>query len=400
MTNPTRLVNHTKVGKLPMFEEEKELQKFLETNFTESLKQMIKVTIKSMIKGEMEEVRKNMSDRPSFNGCYDRNLLSTFGKIDDIPVPRFRCDLPGGVDLKSLSVFDAEKEKFMKLAGEMHLLGISQRKIKKLMNSCLGIPISVTRVGAIYKELVEKEEVNINGQVLDDDFQIIIVDGMWEITKGYGWEDNRSVILCALGVRPNGERKILGFNLARTEDAEGYLKLLGNIKERGLTGANLIIAIADDHMGIKTALNNTFPNVPIQVCIAHKMRNAIGKTSHKNKREIARDVKAVFDSNSKEEAEEKARAVVKKWYMVEPKAMESFRFNLEFCFTYFGFPKELWSKIRTSNILEREIREVRRRMKVFDNTFQNAESGNRYANSIFSYLNDNYPLRSNLHTAT
>jgi transposase-like protein len=327
-------------------------------------------------------------------------LISTFGKIDDVPVPRFREDVPGGIGLKSLGVFDSEKEKFMKLASEMHLLGISQRKIKKLMGSCLGIPISVTRVGAIYKELFEKEEININGQTLDDNFQIIIVDGLWEITKGYGWEDNRSVLLCALGVRPSGERKILGFNLCRSEDTQGYQQLLTSIKRRGLIGNNLTLAIADDHPVIKTAVNSTYPNLPIQLCIVHKMRNTIGRAERRHKEEIARDVKSVFASETKEEAEEKAKAVVKKWYMVEPKAMESFRFNLEFCFTYFGFPKEIWSKIRTSNILEREFREVRRRMKVFDNTFQNTESGNRYANSIFSYLNDNYPLRSNLHTAT
>lgn len=68
------------------------------------------------------------------------------------------------------------------------------------------------------------------------------------------------------------------------------------------------------------------------------------------------------------------------------------------CFTYLRFPKDLWSKIRTTNILEREFREVRRRMKVFDNTFQNEESANRYANTIFTNLNNNYPLKSTLHT--
>ena len=113
---------------------------------------------------------------------------------------------------------------------------------------------------------------------------------------------------------------------------------------------------------------------------------------------MAEDLKIIFQSQSENEAIEKAKAAVKKWYVVEPKATESLRHNVEYCFTYMKFPNGLWSKIRTTNILEREFREVRRRMKVFDNTFQSDESANRYANTIFSNLNNNYPLKSALHT--
>jgi transposase-like protein len=113
---------------------------------------------------------------------------------------------------------------------------------------------------------------------------------------------------------------------------------------------------------------------------------------------VAEETKNIFRQDTKEKAMEMAKAVVKKWYMAEPKAMESLRFNLEYCLTYMDFPKEKWSKIRTTNLLEREFRELRRRMKVFDNTFQNEESANRYANTMINYLNNNYPLKGGLHT--
>ena len=96
---------------------------------------------------------------------------------------------------------------------------------------------------------------------------------------------------------------------------------------------------------------------------------------------------------SKEEALKKAKSVIKKWYMTEGKAMESLRHNVEYCFTYLDFPQDTWSKIRTTNMLEREFREIRRRMKGFDSTFQSVDSANRYANSIINYLNENYPLK-------
>lgn len=389
--------NHTKIRKLPVFEEEKELTKFLEVNFTESLKNMIKLTVKTMIKTEMEGFRREFGEKLYFNGTYDRNMTSTFGQINDIPIPRFRQS-PDGMERKSLSIFETEQQKFMKLIEQMHQLGISQRKIKHLAHVCFGIPLSVTRVGAIYKELVEKEDVNINQKPLSDEYEYILFDGIHEITKGYGWEDNHSVLLCALGIKPSGERKILGFTLERAEDSAGWKKLVTNVKNRGLKGANLKLIIADDHASIKAACETVYPGVPVQNCVVHKIRNVITKTSYKNRGAVIEDLKIIFSSQTKDEAMEKTKAVVKKWYMHETKAMESLRFNIEYCFTYFSFPKHLWSKVRTTNILEREFREVRRRMKVFDNTFQNEDSANRYANGIFSYLNSNYPLKGGLHT--
>ncbi len=391
--------NHTTIRKLPVFAGEKDLQKFLETNFTESLKQLIRATVQSVVKAEMEIFRKQFEEKLQFNGNYFRQMFSTFGKVENIPVPRFRQDIPG-MELRSLNVFEEEKEKFAKLIGQMHLMGISQRKIKQLTKICFSTNISKGRVGQIYKELAEREEANINNQILDDNFEYLILDGIWEKTKGYGWDDNRSTLLCALGIRPNGQRKILGFSLQRTEDIDGWKALLRNIRKRGLKGNNLKLIIADDHTSIKVAAEEIFPNLPIQICIVHKMRNVLRKTAFKNKTAMAEDLKIIFASQSENEAIQKAKQVVKKWYVTEGKATESLRHNIEYCFTYMRFDKNIWTKIRTTNILEREFREVRRRMKVFDNTFQNEDSANRYANGIFTYLNNNYPLSSSLHTKT
>lgn len=387
----------TKNRKLEVFPEDRDLQKFLEVNFTESLKNMIKLTVKTMVKTEMEAFRKEYGEKLYFNGTYGRNMTSSFGRIEDVPIPRFR-EHPEGLEQKSLSVFADEQAKFMKLVEQMHLLGISQRKIKLLAKTVFGIPISVDKVGAIYRELAEKEDVNINAKPLADEYEYLLLDGIWEKTKGYGWDDNNSVLLCALGITPNGKRQILGFSLVRSENGESWKQFIASLKFRGLTGGNLKLVIADDHPAIKAAAETVYPTIPIQNCIVHKMRSVLRKTSWKTKAAVAEDLKALFRSQSKEEAMEKAKEVVKKWYMAEPKAMEALRFNIEYCFTYFSFPKDLWSKVRTTNILEREFREVRRRMKVFDNTFQNEQSATRYANSLFTYLNGNYPLKGGLHT--
>ena len=387
----------SKIRKFPVFDDDKTLADFLSKNFTESLKQLIKITVKTMIKTEMETFRSEFNEKLYFNGTYPRNMTSTFGKIEKIPVPRFR-ENPNDFNPNTLNVFNQEQDKFMQLINQMHILGISQRKIKQLSKTCLGINISPNKVGKIHSELAQKEEVNINSKVLDDDYQYLLVDGIWQKTKGYGWEDNKAVLLCILGIKPSGERKIIGFKFSRSEDYQSWHKLLLEIKKRGIKGNNLKLVISDDNPALKKATNQLFPKTPVQVCIVHKMRNAITKSKPKNRPQISEDIKKVFQQKTKENAIKEAKLFCRKWYIQEEKAIGSFRHNLEDCFTYFQFPEHIWKKIRTTNLLEREFREVRRRIKVFDNTFNSVQSITNYANSIFTNLNQNYPAHQNTFT--
>jgi len=384
---------------------DEELQKFLEGSLADTLKQSLRLTVKILVKQEMEVFRKEFEqefenqNKLYFNGCYDRHMVSTLGRIEGIEIPRFR-QTPENLKLNSLNIFTEQKDQFVNLVSEMHLLGISQRKIDKLCRRVLGQKFPANAVGQVYKELAEREELNINGQKLDDDFTKIIVDGLWEKVKNYGFKPkNKSVLLCVLGLRADGSRKVIGFKLSDQEDFFSWQAVLLNLKERGLKGENLELIITDDNQALHKAASQIYPKVKIQNCIVHKMRNTLNKTSYKNRAGLALDLKKVFQSESKDEAMNESKSFCKKWFTREEKAIRSFTFNLELCLTYFEFPKELWTKIRTTNILEREFREVRRRTKVFDNSFNSNESANRYANTIFHYLNNNYPAKV-IHTGS
>ena len=130
------------------------------------------------------------------------------------------------------------------------------------------------------------------------------------------------------------------------------------------------------------------------------MRNVLTKTRHKHKAQMGDDLKSIYQKADKKTATIKAKEVVKKWYLKEPKAMNSLKHHFKYTLTYMDFPEETHKKIRTTNILEREFREVRRRIKVFDSSFNDINSMGRYANNIINYLNNNYPAvqNPNLHT--
>lgn len=382
----------TKAQKYPVFNNDKELSDFLLSNVTDSLKQSIKVTVSIMVKAEMENLRKEVKEHLSFNGYYDRNMLSTLGKIEGIQIPRWRQTPPIGQNLKSFSVFDQQKQQFEQLVAEMHRLGVSDRKVEHLCKTVFGASLNKNRVSIIHKELAEQESLQINSQPITDEFEYVLWDGIWVKAKSFGLKNNnKSVLLCALGVKADGSRKIIGFAPADNESYESWHALILNIKQRGFKPDGLKLNITDDCGGLQSALNHLFPSVPVQGCIVHKMRNALVKTKHKNKEAVGADLSNIYAAETKGEALERFKAFAKKWYVAEPVAVESLRFNFERTLTYYDFPKELWRKIRTNNILEREFREVRRRIKVFDSSFNSTDSLTRYGNSIFNYLNNYYP---------
>lgn len=388
----------SKHQKQPIFNSDKELSDFLLNNLTDSLKQSIKVTVSIMVKSEMENLRKEVKEHLQFNGYYDRNMISGLGKIEGIQIPRWRQTPAVGQNLKSLSLFDQEKEHFFKLVAEMHRLGISTRKVEHLCKTVFGVTVNKNQVGVIHKELAESEALQINSQPITEEFEYLLIDGLWVKAKSFGLKaNNKTVLLCALGITAEGKRKIIGFQSADNEGYEACHDFILSLKHRGLTGKSLKLIIADGGEGLKSALNHLLPQVPVQSCMVHKMRNVLNQAKHKNKQAVGADLKHIYAAETKDEALSRFRIMAKKWYVAEPGAVEVLRFNFEGTLTYFQFPKDIWKQIRTTNILEREFREVRRRIKVFDNSFNDTDSLNRYGNSIFSYLNNHYPAKAFTH---
>jgi transposase-like protein len=345
-----------------------------------------------LIKEEMKSYKREMSqvvESLQFNGYYHRQLESPFGRIEDIPVARFRQATD--YEPRALGVFEQQKEQLGGIIADMHLQGISQRKVAKLVKKIYQSKASKNRVGAVHKQLAQVEEAQINSQPIEDEYETILLDGIWVRAKGFGWDSNKAVLLCALGVKADGSRKILGFQSARSESYEDWYRLLIRLKERGLTTASVRLAITDDTDGLTKALKQLMPKVPIQHCVVHKMRNVLGKTSHKHKAAMGQDLKEIYNQTNKKDMLTKAKDIVKKWYLKEPKAVASLKHHFEYTISYLDFPQEDHRKLRTTNILEREFREIRRRIKVFDSSFNDTKSLDRYGARIINYLNQNYP---------
>ena len=132
------------------------------------------------------------------------------------------------------------------------------------------------------------------------------------------------------------------------------------------------------------------PEVPIQSCIAHRYRNVLKHTGFRHKPEMGQELKRLTQASSKEDFLKQVGDIQKRWQTIAPDAIKSLLWNLKLSLTYFDFPKELWSKLRTTNALERTFREVRARTRVHYDHYESPQSSDKYHNATFGNINKTY----------
>ena len=374
---------HTTKGSMAL-STEKELNQFLLDSFGNNLKQAIKSTVQILVRSEMEQLREDLSEHPVFNGSYGRHLVSPIGKIEDIPIARFRTG-NGKHDLSTLKVFDEEKGRFYDLVAEMHAAGISQRKIDKLCKHSFGKAVPPKTTKKVFGELMEQEAFQVNRQDLHGlSFDYLYADGLWQTVLGNLTGTGKDqVVLAVSGYSvERDEHKFLGFLLADEEDEESWKKVLLDLERRGLDWKAVQLIALDGAGGLLVAIESTIDNPPgIQLCLAHRYRNVLKHTSSRNKRAVGKDLKRLTAAGSRAEFLSRVKEMEKRWQALEPRAMKSLLWKIELSTNYFAFPKEHWKFIRTTNKLERSFREVRRRTAIQSHHFQSNQSVRNYLNA-------------------
>jgi transposase-like protein len=170
-------------------------------------------------------------------------------------------------------------------------------------------------------------------------------------------------VLIAVGIGEDGKRKVLGVSTALSEAEVHWRSFLQSLQKRGLNGIKLITS--DDHAGLKAALRTVFPSVPWQRCQYHLQQNAQTYVPKQEmKKEVASEIRAIFNAPDKEDAERLLKKFIDKYETKAPRLASWAEGNLPEGFTVFKFAEEHRVKLRTSNMLERLNKEIRRRTRV------------------------------------
>jgi putative transposase len=320
------------------------------------------------------------------NGHYQRNLLTPAGKIERLEVPR---DREGEFVTE---VF----ERYKRMTGdveeailEMYLSGISVRKIAGVTDALSRDKVGKDAVSRIARRLVEEQREWRERSLAEKEYPYLYLDATYPKVR-WGARVTSMALLACVGVDEEGLREVLAVEVAATEKGAAYASLLRGLIDRDLSGVGLVVS--DHHEGIKAAVAAEMPRVEWQRCAVHFERNVISHVPASEMSEVAEDLKAIFKVRKEKTARELAKGFVELYGSRFPKAVSVFEAGLEDALTYLRYPGSHHARIRTTNMLERLFREVKRRTRVVG-VFPNEVSASTLATEIALRSSEQWALK-------
>ncbi len=245
--------------------------------------------------------------------------------------------------------------------AEAYVLGISTRKVDKLVKTIGLEGISKSRVSEMAKSLDESVEAFRNRALDAGPYPFVWLDAMQIKSREGGRVVNVTAVM-AIGVNGDGYREILGVDVITSENGAGWLAFLRSLVSRGLTGVQL--AISDAHEGLKGAIGAALPGSSWQRCRTHFMVNLLAKVPKAAQSAVATLVRSIYAQPDRDSTYAQFRRVVEHLEGRFPQATELLADAQEELLAFSSFPKAVWRQIWSNNPLERLNKEVRRRTDV------------------------------------
>lgn len=251
----------------------------------------------------------------------------------------------------------------------LYMNGLSTRKVKKAVGKLIGKKgLSHQNVMRISGRIVEEFNVWKKRDLSTLKVVYLILDG---IRLGVRAETReKEAVLVAWAFLDDGSRELVGVSLGNRESYNAWKSFLEDLLRRGM-GAPLL-SVIDGCPGLIKAVEEVFPESDKQRCTKHRTENVLDKVLEQDRGSVKESVRKVFYASTYEHAKEAVELFKKKWSMKYPSAVDCLTEDIESCLTYYKYPYQHWLRIRTTNVVERSFKEVKRRVKGIGR-FQNEE---------------------------
>lgn len=364
-----------------------EIQEFFQEDLLEKVRAQIKLLLEQALLAERDRYLQvgvyehaPMARHDYRNGFYYRALVTQLGRLCRLKVPRARRGFPS----RLLPRYQRRQRAVNQLVLEAFLRGVSTRQVGRVLAPILGESYSAQTVSNISRGL-DRGVAQFHVRPLGDDYVYLFLDAIVLKMRDLSAKVRRRMVLVAYGVLPNGKREIVDYHFAHGESEAAWLEFLQGLFLRGLEGQHLQLIITDGGKGLRAALPVVFPQIPVQLCWAHKMRNIANKVGRHDSSCVA-EASAIYRAGSKNEALRAFREWKQHWEQRRPTAVACVEANLEALLNFFAMPEGHWKKLRTTNVIERAFREVRRRTRPMS-SFTNPESCDRIIYGVITDLN-------------
>jgi len=300
------------------------------------------------------------AERPGYRNGKRKRRIQVGSGLVELDAPK----LTGALlpfESEVVPAWTRRSEEMEEVIAQLYAEGLSTRDFRRALGKFWGdVGLSKSSVSRANKTLHEAFSAWRERDLSGEDVLYLFLDGVY--LKMRVGKTKAEAVLVAHGITSEGKRTLLAVVLGGRESEDSWKSLLLNLEERGLRPPALVIH--DGNPGLIKALKAAWTDVPRQRCIAHKIRNVLDRVPKKHQAEVKRALRKIFYAPDLDEALEAVKAFAAKYGNVFPAACGVLAKDLGDCLTFYRFPQEHWKRLRTSNVIERAFREVRRRTDV------------------------------------
>jgi transposase-like protein len=293
------------------------------------------------------------------NGSYRRTLVTELGAITDLAVPRRRLVpyRPSFLDraARRTRVVDT-------VLRQAFLRGLSTRETAALAATLTGVPLSATSVSRLAREL-DAQVAAFHRRRVEFPARYLLVDGLWVSVRNRPGRAQKRVVLAAYGIDDAGRRELLDYRQAASESAAEWGRLLTSLVARGLDPDAVVLVTADGAGGIAAAVAETFPDAALQRCWTHRLRNLLEALPTAERKPCLRGLRAVYRARTRRAAVAAYWRWARAWRPRHPVLVRNLERDLDALLAVFSLPEPVRASLRTTNLIERAFRELRRRLR-------------------------------------
>lgn len=361
-----------------------------EGDFKAVARQALKELLDKRLEEEMAEYLgvaryEHGGDRHDYrNGHYVRHLLTEMGDLE-VMVPRRRR---GRFPTRLFERYARRCRSVDRVLLACFCLGLSTRKAASVLLPVLGEKVSASTISRIARGL-DREVSCYHSRALKDQYRYLFFDGVVLKSKG-ALKVQKKILLCAFGITEQGRQEMIDFHPAPSESGACWEAFLNDLYRRGLQGGCCELIATDGGTGLHQALEIVYSKIAVQRCWAHKTRNVLDKVKKADQPAVKKAFHRISHAPNRRQAAQAYRRFCSRFVKDYPRAVSCLRKDFDQLLTFFQIKNsELHSRLRTTNLIERAFREVRRRTRPMG-VMAHTQSLQRIVFAVFHHLNQNW----------
>lgn len=303
---------------------------------------------------EAEAEGQERKEKNCRNGYSRKRLIAAEGQQMEVAVPRDRA---GEFEPVLVPRGQRRFEEFDERIIALYARGMTVREIQSFLEDQYKVKLSAEFISTV-TDAVREDVIRWQERPLERLYPVIFFDAMRVKIREEGVVRNKAVHF-ALGVDMEGNKQVLGFWIEQQEGAKFWLKVMNELRNRGVE--DVIIAVVDGLKGFPEAIETVFPQVRVQTCIVHLVRNSLEYCSWKDRQEVADTLKPVYRAATAAGAKQALESFEQgPWAKRYPLIAPMWRRAWERVIPFFDYPPEIRKVLYTTNVIENLHRQLRK----------------------------------------